>query len=115
MTARDEKQLQQELQQCEDTIQWYRKILDNPGVSQSAKYGFAYNTEGNKSWDVFKPANAPWKPVLDPGDGSLLRAVYSQTDDYMTIEDVAVDGADLVVTAGAGRPQLPSWSAMPST
>ena len=69
------------------------------GVSQSAKYGFAYNTEGNKSWDVFKPANAPWKPVLDPGDGSLLRAVYSQTDDYMTIEDVAVDGADLVVTA----------------
>lgn len=37
MTARDEKQLQQELLQCEDTIQWYRKILDNPGVSQSAK------------------------------------------------------------------------------
>ena len=37
MTARDEKQLQQELQQCEDTIQWYRKILANPGVSQSAK------------------------------------------------------------------------------
>ena len=37
MTARDEKQLQQELLQCEDTIQWYQKILSNPGVSQSAK------------------------------------------------------------------------------
>ena len=37
MTARDEKQLQQELLQCEDTIQWYQKILANPGVSQSAK------------------------------------------------------------------------------
>ena len=37
MAARDEKQLQQELRQCEDTIQWYQKILENPGVSQSAK------------------------------------------------------------------------------
>ena len=37
MTIRDEKQLRQELLQCEDTIQWYQKILDNPGVSQSAK------------------------------------------------------------------------------
>ena len=34
---RDEKQLRQELLRCEDTIQWYQKILDNPGVSQSAK------------------------------------------------------------------------------
>ena len=37
MTTRDEKQLRQELLQCEDTIQWYQKILYNPGVSQSAK------------------------------------------------------------------------------
>ena len=37
MTTRDEKQLRQELLQCEDTMQWYQKILDNPGVSQSAK------------------------------------------------------------------------------
>ena len=37
MTTRDEKQLRQELLQCEDTIQWYQKILTNPGVSQSAK------------------------------------------------------------------------------
>ena len=37
MIARDEKQLQQELLRCEDTIQWYQKILLNPGVSQSAK------------------------------------------------------------------------------
>ena len=37
MTIRDEKQLRQELLQCEDTMQWYQKILDNPGVSQSAK------------------------------------------------------------------------------
>ena len=37
MTIRDEKQLRQELLQCEDTIQWYQKILTNPGVSQSAK------------------------------------------------------------------------------
>ena len=37
MTIRDEKQLLQELLQCEDTIQWYQKILDNPGVSQSAR------------------------------------------------------------------------------
>lgn len=37
MTTRDEKQLRQELLRCEDTIQWYQKILDNPGVSQSAK------------------------------------------------------------------------------
>ena len=69
------------------------------GVSQNAKYGFAYNTADNKSWDDFKPANAPWKPVLDPGDCSLLRAVYSQTDGYMTVGNVVVDGADLVVTA----------------
>ena len=69
------------------------------GVSQSAKYGFAYNTEGNKSWDAFKPANAPWKPVLDPGDCSLLRVIYPQMNDVMKIENVAVDGADLVITA----------------
>ena len=37
MTTRDEKQLQQELLRCEDTIQWYQKILENPGVSQTAK------------------------------------------------------------------------------
>ena len=37
MTTRDEKQLRQELLRCEDTIQWYQKILGNPGVSQSAK------------------------------------------------------------------------------
>ena len=37
MTIRDEKQLRQELLQCEYTMQWYQKILDNPGVSQSAK------------------------------------------------------------------------------
>ena len=37
MTTSDEKQLRQELLQCEDTIQWYQKILTNPGVSQSAK------------------------------------------------------------------------------
>jgi hypothetical protein len=37
MTTRDEKQLRQELLRCEDTIRWYQKILDNPGVSQSAK------------------------------------------------------------------------------
>ena len=37
MATRDEKQLQQELLRCEDTIQWYQKILENPGVSQSAK------------------------------------------------------------------------------
>ena len=37
MTTRDEKQLRQELLQCEDTIQWYQKILGNPGVSQSAR------------------------------------------------------------------------------
>ena len=29
--------LLQELLRCEDTIQWYQKILLNPGVSQSAK------------------------------------------------------------------------------
>ena len=37
MATRDEKQLQQELLRCKDTIQWYQKILLNPGVSQSAK------------------------------------------------------------------------------
>ena len=36
MTTRDEKQLRQELLRCEDTIQWYQKILANPGVSRSA-------------------------------------------------------------------------------
>ena len=37
MTTRDEKQLRQELLRCEDAIQWYQKILLNPGVSRSAK------------------------------------------------------------------------------
>ena len=37
MTTRDENQLRQGLQRCDDTIRWYQKILDTPGVSRSAK------------------------------------------------------------------------------
>ena len=37
MVIHDEKQTQQELQKWDDAIQWYQSILNNPGVSQSAK------------------------------------------------------------------------------
>lgn len=37
MAIRDEKQTQQELQKWDDAIAWYQSILNNPGVSQSAK------------------------------------------------------------------------------
>ncbi len=37
MAIHDEKQTQQELQKWDDAIEWYQSILNNPGVSQSAK------------------------------------------------------------------------------
>ena len=68
------------------------------GVSQSAKWGVAYNTVGDTSWDHFKAGSDGWSELVDPGDCSLFRVVYSNTD-MMTIDSVVVDGNDLVVTA----------------
>lgn len=68
------------------------------GLSQGAKWGIAYNTSGDTTWEHFKAGSDGWAALLDPGDCSLLRVVYSNSD-MMTIGGVAVDGADLVVTA----------------
>lgn len=68
------------------------------GVSQSAKWGVAYNTVGDTSWDHFKAGSDGWSELVDPGDCSLLRVAYSNAD-MMTIDGVAIDGNDLVVTA----------------
>ena len=68
------------------------------GLANGAKYGVAYNTAGDTDQSHFKSAADGWDVLLDPGDGSLLRVVYSNTD-MMTIDGIAVDGADLVVTA----------------
>ena len=68
------------------------------GVSQGAKWGVAYNTVDDTSWDHFKAGSDGWTELVDPGDCSFLRAFYSNSD-YMTIEGVVVDGNDLVVTA----------------
>lgn len=61
--------------------------------------GFGYNTDGITSFTetTFKEGG-PWSKVTDPGDASLLRSVYSETA-LVTIDDVSVDGSDLVVTA----------------
>ena len=61
--------------------------------------GFGYNTDGITSFTetTFKEGG-PWSKVTDPGDASLLRSVYSETS-LLSIDDVSVDGSDLVVTA----------------
>ena len=68
------------------------------GVSQGAKWGVAYNTVGDTSWDHFKAGSDGWSELVDPGDCSLLRVACSNAD-MMTIDGVAIDGNDLVVTA----------------
>ena len=68
------------------------------GVSQGAKWGVAYNTVDDTSWDHFKAGSDGWSELVDPGDCSLLRVAYSNAD-MMTIDGVAIDGNDLVVTA----------------
>ena len=68
------------------------------GLANGATYGIAYNTVGSTNTDDFKAAANGWTVLLDPGDCSLLRGAYSQTD-YMTISGVTIDGSDLVVTA----------------
>ena len=68
------------------------------GLANGAKYGVAYNTAGNTVQNDFKSVANGWAALLDPGDCSLLRVVYSNTD-MMTIDSVVVDGNDLVVTA----------------
>ena len=68
------------------------------GVSQGAKWGVAYNTVGDTSWDHFKAGSDGWSELVDPGDCSRLRVAYSNAD-MMTIDGVAIDGNDLVVTA----------------
>ena len=68
------------------------------GVSQSAKWGFAFNTEGNTTWDPdYKSGADPWKATLDPGDGSLFCVEYSPTP-FMTVDSLAPAGGDLVLT-----------------
>ena len=63
----------------------------------SQNFGTGYNTTGldykSSTW-----GKDPWKPFLDPGDCSLLRMVKSETD-YMTMDNVEVDGDDLIITA----------------
>lgn len=63
----------------------------------SQNFGTGYNTEGlnfnGSTW-----GRSPWMPFIDPGDGSLLRIVKSETD-YMVMNDVAVDGDDLIISA----------------
>ena len=69
------------------------------GVSKEAKWGFAFNTEGNTTWDPdYKSGADPWKAALDPGDGSLFCVEYSPTP-FMTVDSLAPAGGDLVLTA----------------
>ena len=68
--------------------------------------GFGYNTDGISSFtaDTFKDGG-PWSKILDPGDASLLRTVYSETP-FFAVEAVAPSGSDLSVTASfAGLPE----------
>lgn len=75
------------------------------GVSQDAKWGFAFNTEGNTTWDPdYKSGAAPWKAAIDPGDASLFFTEYSDTP-IMTVDSLVPAGGDLAVTASfAGVP-----------
>ncbi len=68
------------------------------GRANSAKYGVAYNTAGNTVTADFTAAENGWAALVDPGDCSLLRVACSNAD-MMTIDGVAIDGNDLVVTA----------------
>ena len=69
------------------------------GVSEGAKWGFAFNVDNNKTWDPdFKSGASPWTPVLDPGDASLLRYLLPGVSG-MTVSAVAVAGNDLSVSA----------------
>ena len=68
------------------------------GRANSAKYGVAYNTAGNTVTADFTAAENGWAALVDPGDCSLLRVFYSNSE-YVTIEGVVADGNDLVVTA----------------
>ena len=47
------------------------------GLANGAKYGVAYNTVGNTDQGDFKAAANGWAALIDPGDASLLRFVYS--------------------------------------
>ena len=77
------------------------------GVSQSARWGFAYNTEGNKDWGTFQAGNSPWTPVLDPGDGSLLRvgAVRSLA---VSRAEATVSSVNVSATLSPGLPNAGS-------
>ena len=68
------------------------------GLANGATYGVAYNTVGNTDQGDFKAAANGWAALIDPGDASLLRFVYSAVG-CMNIDNVAVSGDDLVVTA----------------
>lgn len=68
------------------------------GLANGATYGVAYNTVGNTDQGDFKAAANGWAALIDPGDASLLRFAYSAVG-CMNIDNVAVSGDDLVVTA----------------
>ena len=68
------------------------------GLANGATYGVAYNTVGNTDQGDFKAAANGWAALIDPGDASLLRFAYSAVG-WMNIDNVAVSGDDLVVTA----------------
>ncbi|MBQ3809868.1 MAG: hypothetical protein II839_03525, partial [Kiritimatiellae bacterium] len=61
--------------------------------------GFGWNADGIWSFETatFRESGG-WHKAIDPGDGSMLRVVYSETP-FMTVESVSSAGGVLAVTA----------------
>ena len=88
---------------------WYDvdfRASNNGGTAGpgSGTVGLGWNADGHSTSDSFKEAGL-WSKILDPGDGSLLRVVYSETP-FMAVESVSSAGGVLSVTASfAGVPE----------
>ncbi len=77
------------------------------GVSEGARWGFAYNTANETGWDSFKAGRSPWAPVLDPGDGSLLR-VSAERSLAVTRAETTAASVGVAATLSAGHPAVGS-------
>jgi len=68
------------------------------GLNSGAIFGCGYNVRDRTDFDYFSKGWGGWKALLDPGDCSVLRVKYSDTD-LMDVTRVSQDGEDLLVTA----------------
>ena len=68
------------------------------GLNSGGIFGCGYNIKGRMDYDYFSKGWGGWRALLDPGDGSVLRAKYSDAD-LMTVKRLSKDGEDVLVTA----------------